>query len=254
MGSDALEDTLGFTLENGEKCDEIKRVFIAACKRKLYARELKSGEFLAVFPSLGALCNRHYLIVPETPYHSFAEMEAPDLEETFSIINELRRRFRLHDDLTYILAEHGAAPAASASESCPAAHQAGACVDHAHFHLLPTFGHQLSLRDQFFQALGPEDVFFKNHIRLHELSGQPYLMLSLPVSGKPHYWIWKNPTLRLGNHARQFVRRAFHAVLPEYRRTPGEDGWNWRKNPALEHVQEAGALLSFTNPYNHDQD
>lgn len=87
-----------------------------------------SENFLSV-PSIGPLALGHLLIIPKNHVQSFAGLDATEFQEALAflkdVVTKLRARF---GDLAMF--EHGSFGAS----------QSGACIEHAHIHVLPFAG------------------------------------------------------------------------------------------------------------------
>jgi len=81
-----------------------------------------------VKPALGHFVEGYCLIVAKDHLVTMAELESEKCVELESMLRELRRRLSTLYGQVFCVFEHGA--------SCPI-YRAGACIDHAHIHVLP---------------------------------------------------------------------------------------------------------------------
>jgi hypothetical protein len=93
-------------------------------------RVLSSSIGWALMPSLGALGEHHLLLVPRNHYRSIARAWSKlDQAAPIELISLMRKKL---DPGSALIFEHGE------PESGPA--RTGACIDHAHLHILPGMG------------------------------------------------------------------------------------------------------------------
>jgi diadenosine tetraphosphate (Ap4A) HIT family hydrolase len=89
---------------------------------------LFESENFYVKPALGHFVEGYCLIVTKDHLVTMAELESDECVELENVLHELRRRLSTLYGQAVCVFEHGAA--------CPI-YRAGACIDHAHIHVLP---------------------------------------------------------------------------------------------------------------------
>jgi len=95
----------------------------------IQSRYLFTSKTFLVFPSVGALVPGHLLIAPKRHITAMANLNIDELSELKGVINELKKLLSIIYDEKIVLMEHGTLNSRISS---------GACVDHAHIHILPS--------------------------------------------------------------------------------------------------------------------
>ncbi|MDT4328800.1 HIT family protein [Methylomonas sp. MED-D] len=98
-------------------------------------RDLLTSKSFLVFPSVGALVPGHILIAPKRHITAMARLMEPELTELKDLVKFLAGILSEIYGKKIILMEHG-----TLFDRC----YSGACVSHAHFHLMPS---EISLLD-----------------------------------------------------------------------------------------------------------
>lgn len=92
------------------------------------SRQLFTSKTFLIFPSVGALVPGHLLIAPKRHITAMAHLDREELQELEGVISEISDfLFKIYNK-KLVLMEHG-----STHDRC----SSGACVSHAHFHILP---------------------------------------------------------------------------------------------------------------------
>lgn len=99
-----------------------------AASLDIHSRQLFTSETFLIFPSVGALVPGHFLIVPKKHITAMAYLDKRELHELEGVISELKNLLLRIYKTKMVLMEHG-----STYDRC----SSGACVSHAHFHILP---------------------------------------------------------------------------------------------------------------------
>lgn len=99
-----------------------------AIRLGLNKRELLTSKTFLVFPSVGALVPGHILIVPKRHITAMAHLTESELTELKDLVKFLAKMLAEIYGKKIILMEHG-----TLLNRC----NSGACVSHAHFHLMP---------------------------------------------------------------------------------------------------------------------
>jgi len=224
--------------------------------REIWRETLSDGQEVVFTTSVGALELGHCLMIPEENYTSFAQMPAPLLTEAidlaYTFCGVLRDVFRPALGCNFFIAEHGAIAANSCISSAPEHaldFKAGACVDHAHLHLLPTLQNMLSVVASYEHIAGPWTTRITETAALNDFQQSPYLSLGLdPQFGLA---VWENPSPQMGPYGRQFVRRAFEGmrcvaprdriirdIVREIDNVSQNKSYDWRTNPKEQTMTE----------------
>ena len=118
-------------------CDELQGDSSTAVSMS-YAAIIESGQSrlassrsFSVVPSLGALNESHVMVVPFEPLTCLANLTDSAWVALITLQSSLRQFCRVEHDWTLILFEHGAGSGADTS---------GACVEHAHLHVIRALG------------------------------------------------------------------------------------------------------------------
>jgi diadenosine tetraphosphate (Ap4A) HIT family hydrolase len=162
---------------------------------------LWTGRAYTVFVDTAPLVPGHLIIVSNTHVTSLAKVSPEHWPE----LAEIRAKAIDALTLTYgapTLLEHGAADSVR---------RAGACVDHAHLHVIPGNFHLLSRLSQHFPNISP---FRNQEEALQALGNKPYIYYEEPIG--PSYGVVA--PMCISQYFRQLVSLA--AKLPER--------WNWR--------------------------
>lgn len=100
-----------------------------AASLKKPSRYLFTSKTFLVFPSVGALVPGHLLIAPKRHITAMAHLSKDELYELNGVISELRYLLSKIYNKNLVLMEHG-----TRFDRC----SSGACVSHAHIHILPS--------------------------------------------------------------------------------------------------------------------
>jgi diadenosine tetraphosphate (Ap4A) HIT family hydrolase len=161
-----------------------------------YDQPLAASADALLVPALGMFTPGYLLLVTRLHFRSFAYLEAEQLRRTAHWLEELVEQ--LADEFGgYFVFEHGMGD----SPLLPV----GACVEHAHLHLIPATSAVSSIR----QALLWREI--AGFDELADWRGQPYSYLFV----KGRHLISPNPSL-----PGQWVRRITASAL-------GVDTWDW---------------------------
>lgn len=116
-------------------CNEISKIDDNNLFKKIFKDEeienriiLETDNFV-VLPTIGAFVKGYLLIVTKKHYTSMAQISKEELNELNCVIKTCKNLISDKLDKKSILFEHGSIPACRAS---------GACVDHAHLHIVPS--------------------------------------------------------------------------------------------------------------------
>lgn len=154
----------------------------------------------------------YFLVVSERHQLAMVDSDSRELRATRhwidGVVSSLSPLFG-----NYLVFEHG---------SCESAH-GGACVDHAHVHLIPKAD---QLRQRLRRALPWNKL--RTYTELIQCSGTPYAYLGL--AGE-HY------ALRDSRIPSQWIRR-------ELARHLGHDVWDWALDPGLANLEATLTALS----------
>ncbi len=178
----------------------------------LFDEEFGHGPEVRLLPALGMLVPGYLLATATEHRVSFAELGAPRLEQTERWLAHVTEALQPVFG-RYLAFEHGSCGEASA----------GACIDHAHIHLVPLadqLGEQLAntLEWQELPALAA----------LERMRGRPYVYLG--VGGR--HFVVADPDL-----PSQWLRRKIAAHL-------GHDLWDWAIDDGLGALRVTLAQLS----------
>lgn len=167
-------------------------------------RVLLENKFSVAFPSLGAICNGHILIIPKTHTTSLALTPSLVLEYVLElrerVANKLTERFG-----SVVQFEHGVLPG-----------EGGGCgVDHAHLHVLP------NLLNQPLSSLLPLEMAEITASCFSELKNfgameRPYLYIEESSGEKKIFFTEHLPS--------QFVRRIISSHIKSAE-------WDWTHRP-----------------------
>jgi diadenosine tetraphosphate (Ap4A) HIT family hydrolase len=151
---------------------------------------------LSVVPDRGALCPGHLLAASRLHVLSMAELGSSALERIGATLT------RLCAALTpefgdYFVFEHGTPPDAGTR---------GACIDHAHVHLLPL---EARMHDQMVSALNWKPITGYEQLARFRQTGYAYLGI------KGSHFVYPDPDI-----GSQWIRRQVGAAL-------NRDDWDW---------------------------
>jgi diadenosine tetraphosphate (Ap4A) HIT family hydrolase len=157
---------------------------------------LFSDRLIDVLPDLSPLCPGHLLAVSRRHVLSMAELGSPALADLAKTLSRLRA------DLSpefgdYFLFEHGTPPGGGSH---------GACIDHAHIHMLPM---ESRMFDRLTEALPWESISCFEELARYKQVGYAYLGI------KGSCYVCPNP-----DTGSQWLRRQVCAAL-------GRDDWDW---------------------------
>jgi diadenosine tetraphosphate (Ap4A) HIT family hydrolase len=177
--------------------------------------KLFSNGLVHVLPDLSPLCPGHLLTVARRHVLSMAGLGSVALADVASTVS------MLCTDLSpefgdYFLFEHGTPPDGSSH---------GACLDHAHIHMLPM---ESSMFDRLIEALPWESISRFEDLHRYEQDGYAYLGI------KGSHYVYPNP-----DTGSQWIRRQVCAFLRR-------DDWDWaltQSNSELSRTLEVGRRL-----------
>jgi ATP adenylyltransferase len=171
------------------------------------SRILEESRNWVVIPSIGPLAPGHIMLVPRNHYYSVLGCPKDALMECQNLLTECASRLKRIYQQDVVVFEHGSTP--DQPKVC------GACVDHAHLHVLPG---PISFVSSAMSQYSP----WRNGISLFnlcsDLAQTPYLLVGQALP-KPLYWV----RYCLEAVPSQILRRIFANELGDY------DGWDWRK-------------------------
>jgi len=216
----AVADLRVKTVDGCSFCEELldlKSVTLPVVNRffqefRYSKRILLETEAFFVVPSLGALMPGHVLLLPKRHYYSVGEMNERDVAELGLLAERMECLLqRLYGFCSSF--EHGCVKGVG---------KAGACIDHAHLHMLPL---KTDLREAIRAKFGPGTEIH----RLSEL-GQfashqvPYLYYRAPEGSARGYEAQQAPS--------QFFRQLICST------TPTESPWDWKRDVRTRIVEE----------------
>lgn len=175
----------------------------------LASRILTESRNYVVVPSIGPLTAGHLLVVPRRHVFSILALPSDQRLECEGLIAVCAGRLRALYPDPVVVFEHGSAP--HGSEDC------GACVEHAHLHILPGPAEFVSRVRRCIEG-------WESGRTLNELAVGPYdrgYLLVGTVDVKPSFLIHRSPR----SIPSQFLRRQYAAL------TEAIDSWDWRLQP-----------------------
>ena len=177
-------------------------------------RILAATEHFVAKPGLGPLSEGYVLVIPRDHSISFSEMDAPLLREASLLTEALASQLRAMYDLPISYFEHGCFSGGG---------RGGACIDHAHLHLLPTavdLSETLAsrFRSERIRGLGALAGYCDRYKR-------PYLYYHAPTGVDTTYDV---PDVLES----QFLRRLLSQQLGLE-----VDRWDWRLFPLREEIR-----------------
>ena len=167
-------------------------------------RVLFSTEKFFVVPSLGAMIPGHILLLPKNHYYSVGEMPEQDLREFELLAQEIR----------HILSSVYGCCSAFEHGCVEGAGKAGACVDHAHLHLLP-IGKNLKSEIQAKFGRGI-DIHSLSELRQFVQREIPYIYYEAPEGEARAYDAFLAPS--------QYFRQLVFAADPQV------GNWDWKQD------------------------
>lgn len=154
-------------------------------------------------PALGSFVEGYSLIIPKDHYRTFAEIPSEILSDFVELQAKVRKIVSSIYGLPTMIFEHGAA--------CPQ-NRAGACIDHAHMHIVPFKGGLVA---------HPDMGAYREVGSLYDISsvtsGRSYLFIEDEFGSRV--------ILCEERVESQFLRRQIASHLGV------GDVWDWRKNP-----------------------
>jgi diadenosine tetraphosphate (Ap4A) HIT family hydrolase len=181
------------------------------------SRVLLDTEAVFVVPSLGALMPGHILVLPKNHYYSVGEIDQIELREYELVVRESRRILR--EAYGHCSAfEHGCVEGVG---------RGGACIDHAHLHLLPL---AQNLRTDIESRFGiGRQIDSLSELRFFFRRKLPYLYYEEPDSMGFAYEAPIVPS----QFFRQLASRALGRV----------NNWDWKSDPNLPAVEKTLSVL-----------
>jgi diadenosine tetraphosphate (Ap4A) HIT family hydrolase len=183
------------------------------------SRVLFENEYFFVVPSLGALVPGHVLVLPKAHYYSVGEIPEAELHSFEALVRHTRGLIsRVYGSCAEF--EHGCVEGGS---------KAGACIDHAHLHLLPLARDLQSMIDAKFGSGCEIHAFseLKGFVRKRI----PYLYYRNPSGTAKAYEAQQVPS--------QFFRQLVFATGDSTR------SWDWKRDIRTDLVvQTYDALLT----------
>ncbi|WP_330173973.1 HIT family protein [Streptomyces sp. NBC_01498] len=126
----------GIQCAESDFCDEIigaqDTTFSSVYRGDPPSRVLLDTERFRLIVDMSPLCAGHLLLIPVDHYLSFAELMSEHGAELATILAEVSDRYR-HTFGRLTILEHGSSSAM----------RSGACISHAHLHLLPVDAHDV---------------------------------------------------------------------------------------------------------------
>jgi ATP adenylyltransferase len=176
-----------------------------------------------VVPSVGALVRGHVLLVPKSHYYSVGEIPEPELREFEFLVSRVR---------TIILNTFGSCSAFE--HGCvQGSGKGGACIDHAHLHLLPF---PTDLGSQISRNFGPGvDIQSYSDLRQFVNKRVSYLYYEAPDGAARAFVAPLVPS--------QYFRQLIFATDRRI------DNWDWRRDPRLSVVM--GTYTSLLEAFSH---
>jgi diadenosine tetraphosphate (Ap4A) HIT family hydrolase len=183
---------------------------------KLYNTKLLENEEFIVLPCIGPIILGQVMIVSKLHYSNLASMGNQDIEAYSRLINRIKKTNPLYNkELLEI--EHGATETDNA----------GACIVHAHVHLVPNFGkHEEVFDDKL------EEIMITDNIQEITKIKRSYIL----VRGMKGYVRIYSAT----NLPSQFVRRIIFGIV-------NRNDWNWQIYPYYELISETINFWSKSN-------
>jgi diadenosine tetraphosphate (Ap4A) HIT family hydrolase len=178
-------------------------------------RVLASAADWVLMPSLGPLHKHHLLLLPRSHYRSIAYAWRKLDRESFAVLLALAHTEL--DTAPALVFEHGE-PEIGGS-------RAGACIDHAHLHILPGMG---GARDRAMRELHFETSHQKFEQAMLEADLDGYHLLGI-LGGQTEIEL----RTAVGPSPSQFLRRLVGAAVG------AGDSWDWRSDwnlAAVEHT------------------
>lgn len=173
------------------------------------SRILSETENWVVVPTLGPLTAGHVMLVPRSHHLSVLSCPAPLLRECETLLGECAKKLRRRYGRAVLVFEHGSAD--DGARTC------GACVEHAHLHVLPgpeSFPHAVTSDSDIWETCASLPALSSR------LTGAAYLLVGEAA-----------PSRRI------FARRAGGCVPSQllrrlYAREAGDEKrWDWRRHP-----------------------
>lgn len=170
----------------------------------LKSRYLFKSDSFIVFPSVGALTPGHLLIAPKQHITAMALLEDAQVAELNSIITELKDILYHIYNVNILAMEHGVLYESTST---------GACVNHAHIHIMPSDVDLLS-------AIQTEkhEILISQIQRLVELNDD-YLLITNEC--KQYFYS------KMGDCPAQYLRKVI------FNSAGLEGSWNWRNDCRL---------------------
>lgn len=175
---------------------------------------ITSAPNLKVIPALGMLVPGYFLAISEEHHLSFADLEETQLAELErSLLDVTGRLATVFGE--YFIFEHG---------SCSTS-RSGACIDHAHFHLVP-------LAEDLGKSLAASMPWreLQSFSDLHQFSGTPYAYLRQ----RGHHLVMRDPEL-----PSQWLRQKIASFL-------GHDLWDWAIEAGADNLETSLIALNET--------
>ncbi len=172
---------------------------------------IETGGFFVV-PSLGALVPGHVLILPKRHYYSVGEIADTDLAQ-FELLTQRVQSLLLRLYGSCSSFEHGCVEGVG---------KAGACIDHAHLHMLPL---KTDLREGIQSRFGPgAEIHRFSELGQYVSQQIPYLYYRSPNGSSRAYEALQAPS----QFFRQLIYATAHTTAP----------WDWKKDLRVAIVEE----------------
>lgn len=164
--------------------------------KALYDQKLFCDRLINVVPDLGPLCPGHLLAASRRHVLSMAELGEAKLGDLARTLTRLTGALSPHFG-DYFWFEHGTPPGTGGH---------GACIDHAHIHMLPM---EAQMYDRLMHALPWQPISRFEDLARFQHVGYAYLGI------KGSHYVFPAPEI-----GSQWIRREVGAVL-------GRDDWDW---------------------------
>lgn len=211
-------------IDDCEFCDELRQdgVVFTGSGSEGFSRIIERQDGLAAMVGLGAIVPGYLLVLPEAHLRSFGELEPDELRSALVAVDRLARRVEAVFGRRCLLVEHG-----SSGER-----PQGACVDHAHIHILPIPN---ASDGSSFVPTGCESAEAVEVLRSLASERRSYFAVRPPDEG---WFVMADPGMKS-----QWARRRWAEALGR----PEE--WDWALSPNLPNILETvDALVGSHQP------
>jgi diadenosine tetraphosphate (Ap4A) HIT family hydrolase len=171
------------------------------------SRVLQQNNEWALLPTLGPLTPGHLMLVPREHYYSILACSEETLSTSRELLNACSLKLAASYGQEILFFEHGAT--AESGRSC------GACIDHAHLHIVPGPSSFLVAAMSEFEPWVAADSL--GDLQPYA-AGHPYLLIGSLTTAK--CWLYRCSR----DVPSQFLRRVLGDELKNR-------SWDWRKEP-----------------------